>query len=185
MVNEMAKMGGDITPDYLNKLESGTRSLASASLEVREAMRTVLGVSRSEWEETTGLHTPLPTGNIFPVERTTRTAPLYRLTASDGKGELVNTNERFYIDEDLEGDYIAIVTQEDERHRTTLIVKQQDFAEPRDEIICELDDEGVVHAELFAQTEEMTVLTYGGVPHIPEHLKILGVVVSTRRDRIK
>ena len=57
-VAEMAKHGQDITPDYLNKLERGTAPLARASLDVREAIRTVLGYSAQEWFERTELYAP-------------------------------------------------------------------------------------------------------------------------------
>ncbi|WP_034355333.1 transcriptional regulator [Deinococcus phoenicis] len=57
-VAEMAKHGQDITPDYLNKLERGTAPLSRASLEVREAIRAVLGYSVEEWRDLTGLYTP-------------------------------------------------------------------------------------------------------------------------------
>ncbi|WP_245808440.1 XRE family transcriptional regulator [Deinococcus hopiensis] len=57
-VSEMEKHGQEITPDYLNKLERGTASLSRASLEVREAIRAVLGYSAEEWQELTGLYSP-------------------------------------------------------------------------------------------------------------------------------
>ncbi|WP_181392024.1 hypothetical protein [Deinococcus irradiatisoli] len=47
-----------ISPDYLSKLEYGLRSLASASLDVREALRLALGIKREVWEEETGLLVP-------------------------------------------------------------------------------------------------------------------------------
>ena len=49
-----------LTPDYLSKLEYGTRSLASAALDVREAIREALGISREAWERETGLATGEP-----------------------------------------------------------------------------------------------------------------------------
>ena len=57
-VAQMEKHGQDITPDYLNKLERGTAPLSRASLEVREAIRAVLGYSTEKWQELTGLYTP-------------------------------------------------------------------------------------------------------------------------------
>ena len=59
-VSQMQKHGQEITPDYLNKLERGTAALARASLEVREAIRAVLGYSPEKWQELTGLYTPTP-----------------------------------------------------------------------------------------------------------------------------
>lgn len=56
-VREMARHGEEITPDYLNKLESGAASLARASLEVREGIRIVLGFSVEAWQHATGLYT--------------------------------------------------------------------------------------------------------------------------------
>ncbi len=63
-VAQMEKHGQHITPDYLNKLERGTAALSRASLEVREAVRAVLGYSPEEWSAQTGLFTPTasPTG---------------------------------------------------------------------------------------------------------------------------
>ncbi|WP_415831146.1 hypothetical protein, partial [Deinococcus frigens] len=55
-VAEMARHGQDITPDYLNKLESGRAPLSRASLSVREALRAVLGFSSEQWQEATGLY---------------------------------------------------------------------------------------------------------------------------------
>jgi hypothetical protein len=54
----MDKHGQEITPDYLNKLERGTAPLSRASLEVREAIRAVLGYSPEKWQELTGLYVP-------------------------------------------------------------------------------------------------------------------------------
>ena len=72
-VREMARHGEEITPDYLNKLESGVNSLVRASLKVREGIRTVLGYTREDWHAATGLYaaelTDPPAG--FP-------APLYK-----------------------------------------------------------------------------------------------------------
>ncbi|MFC6591705.1 hypothetical protein ACFP81_06545 [Deinococcus lacus] len=50
-----------ISPDYLSKLEYGTRSLASASPEVREGLRQALNIPAEVWEEETGLLVPAPT----------------------------------------------------------------------------------------------------------------------------
>jgi repressor LexA len=47
----------EITPDYLSKLESGTRSLAKASPEIREALRAMYGISVEQWFSDTQLHT--------------------------------------------------------------------------------------------------------------------------------
>ena len=55
-VREMARHGEEITPDYLNKLESGVNSLTRASLKVREGIRIVLGYTTEEWQKATGLY---------------------------------------------------------------------------------------------------------------------------------
>ncbi|WP_353544248.1 hypothetical protein [Deinococcus xinjiangensis] len=47
-----------MTPDYLNKIESGARPLANADPKLREAIRAVLGYSPEKWQELTGLYTP-------------------------------------------------------------------------------------------------------------------------------
>ena len=69
-VREMARHGEEITPDYLNKLESGAASLARASLEVREGIRIVLGFSLEAWHHSTGLYTgaetPAPVQAVQP-----------------------------------------------------------------------------------------------------------------------
>ena len=57
-VAEVARHGEDMTPDYLNKIESGARALANTSPALREAIRAVLGYSAEEWQELTGLYTP-------------------------------------------------------------------------------------------------------------------------------
>ncbi|MDP9764910.1 LexA family protein [Deinococcus enclensis] len=46
-----------LSPDYLSKLEYGTRSLAAAALDIREALRSALNISRSDWTAATGLAT--------------------------------------------------------------------------------------------------------------------------------
>ena len=61
MHNELSKLGVDISYGYLSKLESGGRDLGSASIEIREGIRQVLGISRERWQEETGLHVPLRT----------------------------------------------------------------------------------------------------------------------------
>ena len=48
----------EITLDYLNKLERGTATFSRASLEVREAIRAVLGYSPQKWQELIGLYVP-------------------------------------------------------------------------------------------------------------------------------
>lgn len=65
-VTEMARHGQEITPDYLNKLERGTAALSRASLEVREAIRAVLGYSAEQWQELTGLYIPARSGLPTP-----------------------------------------------------------------------------------------------------------------------
>jgi len=73
-VREMARHGEEITPDYLNKLESGVNSLTRASLKVREGIRIVLGYSREEWQTKTGLYA----ADLDPVEPPSGfPAPLY------------------------------------------------------------------------------------------------------------
>jgi SOS-response transcriptional repressor LexA len=65
-VREMRRHGVEITPDYLGKLEYGTRSLAATSPEVREAIRAVLSLSHERWRAEFGLYTApsiLPTLN--------------------------------------------------------------------------------------------------------------------------
>lgn len=65
-VAQMEKHGQDITPDYLNKLERGTAPLSRASLEVREAIRVVLGYTSEQWQEMTGLYVPAQPGRRIP-----------------------------------------------------------------------------------------------------------------------
>lgn len=57
-VDAINNLGVDISYGYLNKLESGNRSLSSASVNIREAIRQVLGISRDEWRDATGLYVP-------------------------------------------------------------------------------------------------------------------------------
>lgn len=57
-IDELSKLGVDISYGYLNKLESGDRSLANAAVEIREGLRQLLRISREEWEEATGLYVP-------------------------------------------------------------------------------------------------------------------------------
>lgn len=57
-VSEVAKLGQEMSADYLNKLEAGTRHLANASPALRDAIRQVLGISIEDWTELTGLYAP-------------------------------------------------------------------------------------------------------------------------------
>lgn len=76
-VAQMQKHGQEITPDYLNKLERGTAPLSRASLEVREAIRAVLGYSSERWQELTGLYSPsaTPATHAEHSENTLQRAP--------------------------------------------------------------------------------------------------------------
>lgn len=76
-VAQMHKHGQEITPDYLNKLERGTAPLSRASLDVREAIRAVLGYSPERWQELTGLYTPTePTPTGDPIQRAPGSPPI-------------------------------------------------------------------------------------------------------------
>lgn len=185
-VNEMSKLGVDTTPDYLNKLESGTRSLASASLEIREALRTVLGITRSEWEDKTGLHVPLPESRLeaIPVVRSTRTAPAYRLTVSGGKGRIVQSDAKIYINEDWEGEFDAYVLETSTRYRTTVIVRRQTSANKGDEVIGETLERGVFLAEVVAVVNGTYFLKGDFEPFETDDLAVRGVVVRKQEDRL-
>lgn len=76
-VAQMQKHGQEITPDYLNKLERGTAPLSRASLEVREALRAVLGYNPERWQELTGLYSPsaMPVVSHDQTEQGLQTAP--------------------------------------------------------------------------------------------------------------
>lgn len=72
-VVELEKLGVEISYGYLNKLESGARSLASASIEIREGIRQMLGIPKEEWEAETGLYVPLD------ADKTTALSALERM----------------------------------------------------------------------------------------------------------
>jgi SOS-response transcriptional repressor LexA len=72
VVRELRRHGVEMTPDYLAKLEYGERSLARASLEIREGLRVVLGYSREEWRARFGLYAPEPEPNVNDVLSITR-----------------------------------------------------------------------------------------------------------------
>jgi SOS-response transcriptional repressor LexA len=74
-VREMRRHGIEITPDYLGKLEYGTRSLAATSPEVREAIRAVLSLSHEKWRQDFGLYTaPSTSPGLNEVMINTRAA---------------------------------------------------------------------------------------------------------------
>lgn len=184
-LREVAKRSeGAVSHSYISDLEKGLSPWNSASL------TTVKGLARAYDLSVVGL-LDYVNGNpdLFSdteIVRSNRTVSTYRLTASGERWEMMKTSERTFIDEDLvEGDYVAFVIDEGERYRTTLVVKRQEFAEAQDDIVCRLEDVGVVVAEVIAHKDGTYYLAHGGVPVVPEQLEILGVVVSTRRDRIK
>ncbi len=76
-VAQMKHHGQHITPDYLNKLERGTAALSRASLDVREAVRAVLGYSPEEWHAQTGLFTPAASSSA-PAQALSAAARGYR-----------------------------------------------------------------------------------------------------------
>ncbi|WP_407572095.1 hypothetical protein [Deinococcus altitudinis] len=89
-VREMARHGEEITPDYLNKLESGVNSLARASLKVREGIRIVLGYSREEWHAATGL---------YAAESTETVSSLPSASKQSSKSIQLSDTLRAFIDE--------------------------------------------------------------------------------------
>lgn len=59
-VEEVNKFPGvRVSYSHLNKLESVSRPLEKASLELREALRAIYGISREQWLEQVGLHIPV------------------------------------------------------------------------------------------------------------------------------
>lgn len=58
-----------LSPDYLSKLEYGTRNLAAAALDIREAIREALKISRPDWEAATGLATGDPLQSAVDLVR--------------------------------------------------------------------------------------------------------------------
>lgn len=59
-VDEINKLGVPLSYSHLNKIEGGSRPLEKASLQLREALRNLYGISREEWIEVIGLHVPVP-----------------------------------------------------------------------------------------------------------------------------
>lgn len=59
MVAEVQKLGVKLSANYLAKLELGFRPLANASLDIREALRIILGIPEDDWRYQTGLYVPL------------------------------------------------------------------------------------------------------------------------------
>lgn len=117
-VAQMGKLGQDITPDYLNKLERGTASLARASLEVREAIRGVLGYSREEWREATGLFVPdaLESSTATPH---TEVRPVLNLHRVPVRG-MAAAGAAFYSDDNiLDYEYVA-----DDEYRVGMLAVQ-------------------------------------------------------------
>lgn len=63
-VDQINKLGVSLSYSHLNKIEGGSRPLEKASLQLREALRKLYGISREEWLEVIGL--------AVPVEEATR-----------------------------------------------------------------------------------------------------------------
>lgn len=94
-VNEGLKVDprAQLSPDYLSKLEYGTRSLASAAADVREAIRRGLGISREEWISATGLHIPLEAhdGVVKLADDGLIEVPVYGMASANPDGNMTAT----------------------------------------------------------------------------------------------
>ena len=82
----LEERGVEISPDYLRKIEEGNRPLRSASLDIREALRSLYRVDRETWEAKTGLHVPrekadVPAGVFDVFEPTVRVPVLGSVSA--------------------------------------------------------------------------------------------------------
>lgn len=199
---ELKKLGVDMSYGYLAKLESGVRSLASASLEYREGLRQVYRIGRDEWERETGLHVPSPTlgdapqGNaqldIADLRGGTRTVPVYDMLSagpgSDG-GTVIDVIdipaawEGHYAAYEVVGDSMAPDIPDGAR----VVVRVQDYASPGNEVVVWVPDHGMLVKRLERITPEGDVVLTSYNPEFKpiwaRDVRIYGVVVEVRLRR--
>lgn len=197
LVAEVAKLGQSFTPDYLNKLEAGTRSLANASLDLREALRLVLGITRDEWKDKTNLHVPLEVRyQRTDLGKTSRVIPSFRLTVANGKGKVMSYHRKVFIDEDWEGEFEAyIVEDENKRFQTTIVIKLPERDDEGnviteymagDEVLCDTPEHGTLLCEIVWRDGITYFLKPEGLePFASQQVVIRGSVERKQEDRLR
>ncbi|MEM7738637.1 MAG: hypothetical protein AAF267_22935, partial [Deinococcota bacterium] len=64
LIDEIDKLGVEITDNYIAKIEGGHRSLAKTGIDIREAWRMALGIDPETWSNDTGLAIPDYTAQV-------------------------------------------------------------------------------------------------------------------------
>lgn len=194
VLDELKKLGIEMSYGYLAKLESGVRALAAASVEYREGLRQVYRLSREEWERETGLHVPQDEVKVDTddLRSGTRTIPVYDLLSAgagvDG-GTVIDVVdipvawEGHYAAYEVVGDSMAPHIPEGAR----IVIRVQDYANPGDEIVAWVPDIGMVVKVFDRVTPEGEVVLASYNPEYrpiwASEARIYGVVVEVRLRR--
>jgi phage repressor protein C with HTH and peptisase S24 domain len=192
-VNELTKAGVKVSYGYLNKIELGDRSLASANIELREGLRRLYGLSRNEWAAKTGLYTPDP--SVFTDEAHlegdmafgTIDIPEYDLLSAGPGGRGGEIIGYVPFRPKTPGEYVAYRISGDSMSPRigdgdTVVIKVHDYASPGNIIVCWTPDDGMVCKYLKEITSDgVYLLTSHNSAYAPiwtKEIKIYGLVVQ-------
>jgi hypothetical protein len=133
-----------------------------------------------QWSENTllskiGFEIP---GMVIQTEivRSSRTIPTFLLTVSRGRGELISSDVKTYIDEDWQGEFEALILEQNETLQRTLIYQKGSQVSVGQKIIVEVADRGIVVADVVDINGELYYLS-ADKPFAATSPRILGVVI--------
>jgi transcriptional regulator with XRE-family HTH domain len=195
-LTELAKQGVELSYSHLQKMEKGERSLASASVEIREGLRHLFGITHSEWTAKTGLYTP--ERSVFFDQVTlknpnlrhgTRSIPKYDFVGMGPGGrdgriigyvDIPDTWNGEFVSFDAMGDSMAPQIPDG----TTLIIRLQDYSDVGEVIVCWTPEDGMLCKHLKDVLEDGIYLLTSFNPAYPpiwaRDIKIYGILWETR-----
>ena len=197
-INELGRAGVKVSYGYLNKIELGDRSLASANIELREGLRHLYRISRNEWTAQTGLY--IPETSIFadqvhlesPDISGRRRIPVYDLLSAGPGSEGGTVVSHIDIGPEFVGAHAAYrISGESMSPRIDdgdiVLVRAQDYASPKNIVVCWTPEAGMV-CKFLAGTENgyyvLTSINPSHAPILTREIRIYGIVVEVRQ-RIK
>lgn len=197
-MNELEKYGVKVSYGYLNKIELGDRSLASANMELREGLRRLYRISRSDWTERTGLYTPetsvfndqvhLESPNIHNGRRR---IPVYDLVSAGPGSEGGTVVSYIDLEPDLTGHHLAYRIAGDSmateiEDGDIVVVQARDYASPGNDIVCWTPDDGMLCKHLDRVDDGYYMLTSNNRAYKPiwtREIRIYGIVIEIRKRR--
>lgn len=194
VIAELKRREVELSSAYLAKLESGERSFASASIDIREGLRQLLAIPRDEWERTTGLYTPPLEDDVSIVDPAllgrTRQIPVFDLlSAGPGGDGGVLTEDPVEIPDTWRGPHVGYKVMGDSmlpdiRPDSVVIVKVQDYASPGNIIVAFVPERGMVVKvlESITDTGEYVLVSSNPAyrPIWAADIRIYGVVREVR-----